>query len=192
MNDERKYITRHILNSITNSLLIAIVIKVLYSTLSTELLMYRDYIFALPSMLLLLGFIRNFIKDNPMYCYRFKSIWSVMACSILILAEVNNYNGEIFLYYILSMSIIPLLINPHKVKYQTSVCSNVDRLNVTCGNVDTLGEVFRVIIGFCVLSLNIPILALLFVLLLLESIESYLDLHLTEKIFNHKLKVALV
>lgn len=191
MNDEKRYVTRHVLNSVTNSLLIAIVIKVLYSSLSTELLMYRDYIFALPSMFLLIGFIRTFIKNNPIYCYRFKSIWSVLSCSLLIIAEANNLNANVYLYYILSMSIIPLLINPHKVIYQTSIASNEKQLNVTCGNIDTLGEVFRVIIGFCVLSLNIPILVLLFILLILESMESYLDINLTEKVFNDKLKLIV-
>tara|TARA_Y100001956_G_scaffold82973_1_gene107747 strand:- start:138172 stop:138777 length:606 start_codon:yes stop_codon:yes gene_type:complete len=187
LNDLQKmFIRKQLINSVTYTLVIASIVKVLYENFDSDMLMLRDYLFTAPSLLIAIGFIRKLIKDNPIMCYRIKGIISVGGCGMLVIVELVGGSPMWYFADALIVSFIPLLTNPHRAYYSSYVADKSKDFSEVMGYTDVFGEVSRVILGLSLIYLDIKILYVLIVVLIMDAIERYYDNVIANVVFSEK------
>lgn len=183
---QKEFTFKKLITNITSVLVIASIVKVLYQNFDADMLMLRDYLYTAPSLLIVISFIRNIIKDNPIVCYEIKGIISVGGILMLVVVELNN--GDPIWYFIdaLLISFIPLLTNPHRNYYQSVVSNNCKTFSEVMGIVDVCGDVVRIVFGLSLIYFDIDVLYILMVVLILDTIERYYDIKIAKVIFGQK------
>lgn len=181
LNDmQRDWIIKSIIGTLTRTLVIASIFKILYETLSSEMLMSRDYLMSLPVLLILLPAIKRTISNYPITCYQVKGALSVIGILSLAYIELMDIDRIWYLIDVAIISFMPLLTTPHRSYYQSRITNNCKVFSDVYGSMEVLGIVLNITLGLWLVWMDIPVLCIILVVLVLEVIERAMEIRIAK------------
>lgn len=181
LNDmQRDWIIKSIIGTLTRTLVIASIFKILYETLSSEMLMSRDYLMSLPVLLILLPAIKRTISNYPITCYQVKGALSVIGILSLAYIELMDIDRIWYLIDVVIISFMPLLTTPHRSYYQSRITNNCKVFSDVYGSMEVLGIVLNITLGLWLVWMDIPVLCIILVVLVLEVIERAMEIRIAK------------
>lgn len=181
LNDmQRDWIIKSIIGTLTRTLVIASIFKILYETLSSEMLMSRDYLMSLPVLLILLPAMKRTISNYPITCYQVKGALSVIGILSLAYIELMDIDRIWYLIDVVIISFMPLLTTPHRSYYQSRITNNCKVFSDVYGSMEVLGIVLNITLGLWLVWMDIPVLCIILVVLVLEVIERAMEIRIAK------------
>lgn len=172
---QRMFLVKNFLGGFTTTLMVAILTTEIIDNFSSDIVLLKNYLYNTPMLLIMIPFIKNMVKRNPINCYLLKGIISVGGLFLLVVTEALSLSKVWYLVDAAMVAFIGLLMMLHSNYYKSAVINKCQSFSEDLGYVDLINNITFAVFGLAIVYFEIPTLVLLLLTLPLEILERYFE-----------------
>lgn len=183
---QQRYLLKDLMGGFTKTLIMAALTLEIVGNFDASIVLLRDYLMPAPALLILIPFIKKWIDNNPISCYRIKGTISVLGLAGLLVVEIMDGSKVWYLVDAGLVSLTALLMMPHRAYYKSSVVNKCKEYSSACGYIEMLNNISYVVLGLAIVYFSIPTIWLLALGLPFETFERWLENRCVQDVYGEK------